>query len=97
MKLSAPRSGGRDLITTERELNAKNDEKDILSNRISSLNKELSALNESINSANIAASRADNVLKTKERDFAQEQESITKRNELNEFIADCKEKEDKVS
>lgn len=94
--MSAPRAGGKDLTTTERELNAKMDEKDAISNTISALNKELSMLNESIQQANNSATRAENLVREKEKMFANEQEMITKRQELSNTVQLCQEKEDKV-
>jgi len=54
-------------------------------------------LNENINQANISATRAENLVREKEKQFEQEQESMTRRNELNAKLAECQEQEDKVS
>jgi septal ring factor EnvC (AmiA/AmiB activator) len=96
LKLIAPRASGKDLLTTEREVNAKMEEKDSLLNQISAMNKEISILNDSINQANISATRAENIVREKEQLYAQEQENSEKRKKLNESVAASQEKETKV-
>ena len=97
LKLIAPRASGKDLHSTEKEANMKMEEKDTLSNQISLLNKDTFILNNQINQANISATRAEKLVREKEQQFAQEQQNITKRQELNKNIASYKEQEEKVS
>ena len=98
LNLIAPRATGKDLNATEKELSAKMEEKDVLTNDISAHNKELTSLNERINKANISATNAEKLVRDKEKQFAQDQQNLTKRQELNESsIALCKTKEEAVS
>ena len=97
LNLIAPRAGGKDLNDTEKELSAKMEEKDVLTNDISAHNKVLTSLNERINKANISATNAEKLVRDKEKQFAQDQQNLTKRQELNESIALCKTKEEAVS
>ena len=96
LNLEAPKAGGRDLHSTEKEINGKKKEKDELINEISSFNEELSKLNENINDAAMKAAKAEKVVIDKTNQFKDEQESIDKRQQLNDKIAKCKEEEEKV-
>ena len=97
LKLIAPRASGKDLSTTEREMNTKMEEKESLTNQISALNKETSTLNSSINQANISATRAENLVREKEKAYQNEQEAQTKKQMLKDSIDLVKEQEEKVS
>jgi len=96
LRLIAPRASGKNLRNTERDYNSKMEEKDALMHVITSLNQEATDLNERINQASESASRAENLVQTKMKQFEQDQEAIVKRKELNESIASCKEEESKM-
>jgi hypothetical protein len=58
----APSSGGRDLRTVERNVNARGEEKENLMKTIAQLNKERSALNNRILTLSTQASNAEQLL-----------------------------------
>ena len=96
LAMVAPSSHGRDLKTVEREIQARMDEKDTLTQSITKLNRELSALNEQISRVTNQAAKAEQMARDKEKKFTQEQEASVKKNELNEVIANCTQEERKV-
>jgi len=96
LSMIAPTANGKDLPTLERELSSKHEDKDLLTNGISSLNKELSDLNSRISRASNQASKAEKNVRDKEEKYAQEQKAVTKKQELNNAINDCKKMEEKL-
>ena len=97
LDLSAPSVGGKNFATAENELTTKSEEKDKLQSDISALNKELAELNDQITSINSRCSQAENIVRNKEKQFAEEQKATIRKNELNEELKKLQAHEAKVS
>jgi hypothetical protein len=66
-------------------------------NAISSLHNELSQLNDAVNAATIKCTQAERIVRSKEEQFAQEQESSARKRELNTALKKYQEDEQKVT
>lgn len=96
LNLEAPDIGGKDLTKVEHELQTKTEEKEKLMNAISSLHNELSQLNDAVNAATIKCTQAERIVRSKEEQFAQEQESSARKRELNAALKKYQEDEQKL-
>ncbi len=84
-ELDAPKARGRDLATTELELNKYLHDKDTLTSEISNLNKRMSDLNADINISNQRLLRQQKAAEKKETEFAKEQEATARKMELRDL------------
>uniref|UniRef100_A0A7S4K6V4 Rad50/SbcC-type AAA domain-containing protein n=1 Tax=Odontella aurita TaxID=265563 RepID=A0A7S4K6V4_9STRA len=97
LAIAAPSSNGRDLDAVEREIQARNDEKDSLQQSITRLNRELTSINDRISRVTTQAAKAESMAREKEKRYKQEQEAAVKRTELNEVIVKCQQEEKKLA
>lgn len=97
LNLEAPDVLGKDLTTVEYDLQTKTEEKEKLMNAISSLHNELSQLNDAVNAATIKCTQAERIVRSKEEQYAQEQESSARKRELNASLKKYQEDEQKVT
>ena len=96
LSLFAPNTAGKNLRTVEREFNVKTEAKDTLMHSTTTLNQELADLNDNVTKLSKQVAKAEKIVRDKEEQFAQEQQAITRRKELSETSAKCKEKIDSV-
>jgi chromosome segregation ATPase len=97
LNLEAPDVLGKDLTTVEYDLQTKTEEKEKLMNAVSSLHNELSQLNDAVNAATIKCTQAERIVRSKEEQYAQEQESSARKRELNASLKKYQEDEQKVT
>ena len=83
--------------STENELNQASDEKDRLVRAITDLNEESQRHTEKIQKESAKASKAEKLARDKEEEYAKDAKLTTRTNELNEIMANRKERSDKVS
>lgn len=96
LSLEAPDVGGKDLSTAEHELQIKTEEKEKLMNAISSLHNELSQLNDALNAITTKCTQAERIVRSKEEQYAEEQQSSIRKRELNAALKKYQEEEQKL-
>lgn len=96
LSMMAPTANGKDLLTLERDLTKKHEEKDSMMNAITSLNAELSDINNQISRLSSKASIGEKAVRDMEEKYAVEQKTVDKKHELNATILKCKGDEGKV-
>ena len=97
LEFNAPNLGGKDLAKTENDLQRKSEEKDKLQSKITVLNQEQSDLSTAISQLTAKCTNAEEMVRRKEEQFAEQQKALTEKNELNEAIHKCDESEKEVS
>jgi len=97
LSMEAPSVEGKDLNSTENELNRASDEKDRLVRAITDLNEESQKHTEKIQKESAKASKAEKLARDKEEEHAKDAKLTTRTNELNEIIANRKERGDKLT